>query len=483
MADHSLPSTNLLQKDALGLGQVIFQSASNMAPGLSAVAGLTGVAAFAGPAMPLSLLLGLILAGLLVIPVVQYGQRLQSAGGYYTFVAHGAGPRAGLYTAWVYLMYETASLSGTVLFFGYLLPGLLSIDFGLHVTSWMWWPAAMISAGFVWYMSYRGIRISLGYAYIMGIIELVVFIIVGAVLWGKFGMRGGFDLFSTATAPHGLSSVMMGVVFAFLSFTGFGAAITLGEETRNPRRNIIIAILVSVIGIGLFYVFIGYASVVAWGPSHMSSYASATIPFVTITLHNMSRFWVWALTILTLNGSLACALAIHNAQVRLLYALGRDRLVVPAQFGKTHNRYHTPHRAITLQSLITIAIITIVGLLFGPLEGFFFLGTIATLGALLVHLSLNATVGNFYRRLRQARWLWHYVVPGLGVVFILFPLYFTLFPAPAYPVDLAPYIVAVWLLIGLGMLRRVGTRYPDRLKQIGRMEQLAPSPKPEQVQP
>ncbi len=464
---------NGLQKDALGLGQVIFQSASNMAPGLSAVAGLTGVAAFAGPAMPLSLLLGLILAALLVVPVVQYGQRLSSAGGYYTFVAHGAGPKAGLYTAWIYLMYETASLAGTVLFFGYLLPGLLNIDFGMTVSPWMWWPAAMLSAGFVWYMSYRGIRTSLGYAYIMGVIELLVFIIVGIVLWGKFGSHGSGALFTPSVAPHGFSSVMMGVVFAFLSFTGFGAAITLGEETRNPKRNIIIAILVSVIGIGLFYVFIGYASVIAWGPSHMSTYASSTIPFVTLTLHNMSRFWVWALTILTLNGSLACALAIHNAQVRMLYALGRDELIIPRRFGTSHSRYRTPHQAITLQSLITIVLITVVGLLFGPLEGFFFLGTIATLGALLVHLLLNATVGNFFRRLRSVRWLWHYVVPGLGVIFILFPLYFTLFPAPAYPVNIAPYVVALWLLGGLWMLRRVSQRHTEKLTKIGRYDALS----------
>ncbi|MCY0899179.1 MAG: APC family permease [Firmicutes bacterium] len=457
-----------LRSDALGLGQVLFQSASNMAPGLSAVAGLTGVAAFAGPAMPLSLLLGLILAALLVVPVVQYAQRLHSAGGYYTFVAHGAGPKVGLYTAWVYLMYETASLSGTVLFFGYLLPGLLHIDFGMPVLGWMWWPATLISAGFVAIMSYRGIRISLGYAYIMGAIELFVFIAVGVVLWGKFGNRGGLHLFSVAAAPHGLSSVMLGVVFAFLSFTGFGAAVTLGEETRHPRRNIILAIIVSVVGIGLFYVFIGYASVVAWGPSHMSTYASATIPFVTLTLRNLNRIWVWALTILTLNGSLACALAIHNAQVRMLYALGRDRVIVGARFGLTHQRFQTPYQAIILQTAITVAVVTIAGVLFGPLEGFFLLGTIATLGALLVHLAVNASVGMFFRKLRKVRWLWHYVVPGLGVVFIFFPLYYTLFPAPAYPVDLAPYVVALWLAVGLIVLRRIMRRNPERLQAVVR---------------
>lgn len=456
-----------LAKDSLGLAQVLFQSASNMAPGLSAVAGLTGVAAFAGGAMPLSLLIGLVLAALLVVPVIEFSRRISSAGGYYTFIAQGAGPKAGLYTAWTYLLYETASLAGTVLFFGYLLPGLLSIDFGLHVAAWMWWPAAMISAAFVWFMSYRGIKISLNYAYIMGAIELVVFIVVGAVLWSQFGARGGPAVFTSAFSPKGFSGVMMGVVFAFLSFTGFGAAVTLGEETRNPLRNITIAIIVCVLGIGLFYVFIGYASVVAWGPTRMASYAGSTVPFVTLTLQHMSRFWVWALTILTLNGSLACALAIHNAQVRMLYALGRDGLIVPGAMSATHPRFRTPHVAIRFQAIVTIIIVTVMGLLFGPLVGFFVLGTIATLGALLVHLGVNLSVAPYFRRRHSLKFLWHILIPVLGAIFILFPIYFTLVPAPAYPVAIAPYVVAIWLIAGLVVLSRVARSKADLLARGG----------------
>jgi amino acid transporter len=458
-----------LAPNALGLGQVIFQSASNMAPGLSAVAGLTGVAAFAGGAMPLSIVIALVLAGLLVIPVVQFARRLSSAGGYYTYVAQGAGPKAALYTAWTYLMYEAASVGGTVLFFGYLLPGLLQIDFGLRVEPWMWWPAAMISAVFVWIMSYRGIRLSLGYAYVMGLIELAVFVAVGVVLWSKFGVRGGWALFTPHLAPHGFSSVMMGVIFGFLSFTGFGAAVTLGEETRNPRRNITIGILASVIGIGLFYVFIGYASVVAWGPARMASYASSTIPFVTLTQANLSRFWVWALTVLTLNGSLACALAIHNAQVRVLYSLGRDGLVVPKRLGAVHPRFRTPHQAVTAQAVLTIVVVTVAGALFGPLTGFFLLGTIATLGALLVHLGVNVSVAPYFRRIGQFRWLWHAVVPVIGALFILFPLYFTVVPAPAWPVSLAPYVVALWLAGGLFVLYRTMRVRAQALQNAGQI--------------
>ncbi len=74
----------------------------------------------------------------------------------------------------------------------------------------------------------------------------------------------------------------------------------------------------------------------------------------------------------------------------------------------------------------------------------------------------------FFRKLRKVRWLWHYVVPGLGVVFIFFPLYYTLFPAPAYPVDLAPYVVALWLAVGLIVLRRIMRRNPERLQAVVR---------------
>ncbi len=466
----SAPTTahgTTLAKDSLGMPQVIFQAVSNMAPGLSVVAGLTGVAAFAGGAMPLALVLGVVLAAFLVVPVILYARRVASAGGYYTYVARALNPRAGLYTGWIYLLYEAASVSGTVLFFGYLLPGLLNIDFGLHVANWMWWPAAMISACFIWFMSYRGIRISLNYSYVMGALEVLIFVFVGIWLLVLHAGHSSPVVFTPKLSPTGLGGVGLGVIFSFLSLTGFGAAITLGEEARNPLKAITRSVIIAIVGIGVFYIFLGFVSVVAWGPHHMSTYASSTVPFVTLVQRNLSSAWVWLLTILTLNGSLACALAIHNAQVRMLFSLGRDGLIVPRRFGVTHPKYHTPYRAIHVQALFTIIGVSITGALLGPLEGFFVLGTITTLGALAVHFMVNVSVPGYFRKIHAFNMLLHFVIPIGGALMILLPVYFSVVPLPAFPVLVAPFVALAWLVAGVFVVREVGRQHPELLARAG----------------
>lgn len=467
MSANTTPDGGTLATDSLGMPQVIFQSISNMAPGLSVVAGLTGVAAFAGGAMPLALVLGVVLAALLVIPVIQYARRVASAGGYYTYVTRGLNPRAGLYTGWIYLLYEAASLAGTVLFFGYLLPGLLNIDFGMHVANWMWWPAAMISACFIWLMSYRGIRISLNYSYVMGALEVLIFLVVAIWLLALHAHQSSGVVFTPKLSPTGLGGVALGVIFSFLSLTGFGAAVTLGEEARNPLKTITRSVIIAIVGIGAFYIFLGFVSVVAWGPHHMSTYASSTVPFVTLVQDNLSSVWVWLLTILTLNGSLACALAIHNAQARMLFSLGRDNLIVPRRLGVTHPEYQTPYRAIHLSAIVTIVGVSIAGALLGPLEGFFLFGTIATLGALAVHFAVNVSVPAYFRKIHSFSFFLHFVIPILGALLILLPIYFSVVPLPAFPVMVAPFVALVWLVAGVFVVRSVGRLHPELLARAG----------------
>ena len=55
------------------------------------------------------------------------------------------------------------------------------------------------------------------------------------------------------------------MVFGFLSFAGFEAAATLGEEARNPRRDIPRAILGTAIFGGIYFVFVTAVEVMGFG--------------------------------------------------------------------------------------------------------------------------------------------------------------------------------------------------------------------------
>ena len=68
----------------------------------------------------------------------------------------------------------------------------------------------------------------------------------------------------------GLSGVFAGAVGALLAFSGFEAAAPLAEETKNPRRNIPLAIMGATVAIGALYIFTTYAADVSFGPGSSS---------------------------------------------------------------------------------------------------------------------------------------------------------------------------------------------------------------------
>jgi len=84
-------------------------------------------------------------------------------------------------------------------------------------------------------------------------------------------------------APPGLysgfSGVALAVVFGLLSFIGFEAAATLGEETANPKRNVPLAVRFAVVGVGVVCVFVVYGLAAGFHPNTASG-REAVLPSV-----------------------------------------------------------------------------------------------------------------------------------------------------------------------------------------------------------
>lgn len=170
---------------------------------------------------------------------------------------------------------------------------------------------------------------------------------------------------------------------------------------------------------------------------------------------------------LVVNGTLACITAIHNAQVRVLYALGRDQIVVPRRMAQTHAIYRSPHQAIQLQSILSLIIVTVVGFWLGSFAGFVFLGELMTLSTLIVHIMANISLTRYYRKIGQFRWLVHGLFPTMATLLYLLPIYFTLFPVPPFPDNIPPYLLIGWLIVGLILLWAIFQKHPDRIRNAG----------------
>src|SRR5690348_14296402 len=88
------PEQTTLRRNAIGLPGVLFQSVTTMAPASAVAFSLGAAIPFAGGALPLAVLIGLVVCVLIAFNIGALARFLPSAGGYYTYVSHGLGVQA-----------------------------------------------------------------------------------------------------------------------------------------------------------------------------------------------------------------------------------------------------------------------------------------------------------------------------------------------------------------------------------------------------
>ncbi|HZU90744.1 MAG TPA: hypothetical protein VE993_15960, partial [Stellaceae bacterium] len=175
--------------------------------------------------------------------------------------------------------------------------------------------------------------------------------------------------------------------------------------------------------------------------------ASDSAPLNMPALKFGSRGFAALLDLAAALSAFSCALGSLSAAARLLFALGRAGLA--PRLGVAHAAYGTPGAAVlAIGGVMTAGI-----LLWAPLSGagnyYGAMGTIGTLALILVYLGV--TGAEMIDALRARRILWA-LFGAIGALLLLWPLYNTLYPVPAYPANLWPYVVAVYLLLGAVLL-------------------------------
>lgn len=87
---------------------------------------------------------------------------------------------------------------------------------------------------------------------------------------------------------------------------------------------------------------------------------------------------------------------------------------------------------------------------------------------ILVYIGLClGGIGFFYRTSARFNPLLHGLIPLVGAVIFGAALYGSVWPLPIHPLETAAYIVAAWLVIGIGVLVWLSTRRPEKVDRIG----------------
>src|SRR5579863_5060735 len=172
--------------------------------------------------------------------------------------------------------------------------------------------------------------------------------------------------------PHGVSWTMLQATIAILLLVGFESVTSLGEEARNPKKDIPRAVLLSItIQCVIMYLTEYFAANYFLSSAYSLAEAkgsAAPIGDMMVILgntmlggHGQAFMLIEALTVfLALIGT---TLACINTGARVTYAMGRDE-EVPEHFGLLHGKNLTPHRAIWTLATISAVLGAFGALLF-----------------------------------------------------------------------------------------------------------------------
>ncbi|HUK78341.1 MAG TPA: APC family permease [Thermoleophilia bacterium] len=470
-----------LERDAVGLPGVLFQSMTSMAPAAAIAASIPLGAAFAAGALPLAVLFAFIGILFTAWSIGQLAKHIPAAGSVATYSAAGLAPWVGFLVGWGYTAMQVLVLPLVMLQLGFTVAGEWHAEQSSFPTS-LWWVFTTAGTLLVCYLVYRGVRTSTRTGVWLGSIEIVVFLGLAIALVVKAGSNNTLQVFTTHFATvkgyTGMSGVVAAGVGALLAFAGFESAAALAEEARHPRRNIPRAVLFATVLIGALYVFTTYAAAVGYGPGKLAGFASASngVPWSGLARTVANFLWVFVLLAI-INSTLACANANTNVFTRTGYALGRIG-VMPSGLSNLHPRFHSPRVGVLVELLIGLAVTLTLGERYSPEVAFGIVGTAIVVVIVPIYIVANiACIGYYLRNHREERnVVSHIVVPIIGAA-ALVPGFLSVagitgvpglkfITALTSPYKYAPYVMAAWILAGVVMLFVLRARNPQAINAV-----------------
>jgi len=475
MAENGVRDYGTLRKDALGLPSALAMSLAFISPTIGVIFITALIGGKAGASAPFSFILGTIGIALMASTLAQFCMRITSAGTFYTFIAQSLGSPLGFVMGWLLFFAYTLQSPLNTNLFGAFVSDLVKRDFGLTVPWWVFMTALILFVGaLAWVSVHRSMQLDL----IFVVAEVTVVGILLFLILFKGGAEGQApQAFGPTLSPTGFSGIGLAFIFVVLAFFGFESSSTVAEEVRNPHRNLPIALIGSVVLTGLWFVFAMYVVVIGYGPHHMTALANATAPLTDLATRYIGKWYSTFVDLAAVSAIVAVVLAIHNANFRIMYALGREQLL-PKTLGRTHDRHGTPHTAILAYSALSLVLGLFFGILWGPMGAFGNVGYFSSLGMLPIYIITNVALIAYMWRQRRSEfsWLMHGLLPVLSILVFLAATVSSVYPLPAAPLNVFPAIVVVWVLVGVVWMLFLRQRNPQKLALIGQAMFAEPEP-------
>ncbi|ACU60228.1 amino acid permease [Chitinophaga pinensis] len=241
----------------------------------------------------------------------------------------------------------------------------------------------------------------------------------------------------------GLSGILRGAGVVFFVFIGFDIVATMAQETKNPKKNMPIGILGSLIVCTILFILFGY---VMTGLAHYTEFKDNAAPVAVAIAHTPYEWLFLAVIAAILIGYTSVILVDLLGQSRVFYSMSKDGLLPPV-FSRLHPRFATPYKS----NIVLCVFIS----LFAGLVPIHVVGEMTSIGTLLAFVMVCLAVIILRKEQpdlpRTFRTPWVPVVPILGILTCLLMMF-------SLPLDTWIRLI-VWLLIGFAIYFGYGRKH------------------------
>lgn len=464
-----------LASGTLGTSSVAFFVVAAAAP-LLVMAGVAPLAiGFGGVGAPSGYLIAGVTLAIFAVGFTAMTKYIHNAGAFYAYIARGLGPTAGIVAAVIALVSYNAleiGMFGALGGFAHLTIGALT---GLSLPWWVW---ALAGVVIVWFLGSRSIHVGSQFLIALLAAETGILVLLAVAVLAKGGAHG---LSLTSFTPGNTFTPALGAVltFAFAAFMGFESTALYREEAKQPDRTIPRATYIAVAFLGLFYAFMVWIVVEAYGADNAQ--AAATQNPAEMYFAAMEQYvggGCSLMEVLILTSIIASLLAFHNAITRYAFSLAREG-ILPEKFGIPHPRHLSPHRASAWQSALAAAVVTVFAVLrLDPItQLLIWVNSPGVFGVVLLQVMVAVSVIVFFWRDRRGHSVLRVVVaPALAGLLLLAALGLmirnvTLLTGASTTVNaVIVSITPLTALVGYLIAKRLQRTRPEVYRNVGRRD-------------
>lgn len=381
--------------------------------------------------VPLAYILALVAMLLTAFSYARFARQTDKSGSAYTYTAESCGPKAGFFVGWCALMdYILLPLVNALLAGIYLEAIMPSVPY------WAW---VCIFTALVTLINCFRINILANLSIVFVVAPLLLMLVFIYLVVKGIGSEQGYEHVLTLTpllnGDTSLLPLVAGAAILCFSFLGFDAVTTMSHETKEPKKNIPRAVMLTTLTGGVIFFSASWFIQLYFPTNVRFNNPDEALP--EIVLYVGGALFQAIFLVAQIMNTFASGLATHASASRLIHIMGRDGIFHKGTFGQVHAKLGTP-----MYAVLTIGLVSLMAIVLD-------LATVVSMvsfGALIAFTAVNFSVFmKFYVRDGQRRGFKNIflnaVLPWLSVT-VMMGLWFNL-------ERVALICGCIWLAVGV----------------------------------